>query len=80
MPLNRLPLTTGVSGTLPIGNGGTNVTTSADLANTGNLVKIATNTVTSGDQYITFDLSSVCETSSWTSIMSQDHALASAGA
>ena len=40
MPLTRLPLTTGVSGTLPIANGGTNVTSAADLANTGNLVKL----------------------------------------
>lgn len=44
MPLTRLPLTTGVSGTLPVGNGGTNVTSAADLANTGNMVKIATAT------------------------------------
>ena len=37
MPLTRLPLTTGVSGTLAAGNGGTGVT-SADAI--GNLVKL----------------------------------------
>ena len=47
MPLTRLPLTTGVSGTLPVGNGGTNVTTTADLQNIGNLVLLETTTVTS---------------------------------
>jgi len=54
MPLTRLPLTTGVSGTLPIGNGGTNVTTSADLANTGNMVLLSTATASS-DSSISFD-------------------------
>jgi len=54
MPLTRLPLTTGVSGTLPIGNGGTNVTTSADLANTGNLVLLSSQTASS-DASVIFD-------------------------
>lgn len=54
MPLTRLPLTTGVSGTLPIANGGTNVTTSADLANTGNLVFIKKITLSSNTKPIKF--------------------------
>ena len=54
MPLTRLPLTTGVSGTLPIANGGTNVTTAADLANTGNLVLLSTATA-SDDATVNFD-------------------------
>ena len=37
MPLTRLPLTTGVSGTLAVGNGGTGVTNADDI---GNFVKI----------------------------------------
>jgi len=40
MPLTRLPLTTGVSGTLAVGNGGTNVTTSAAVENLGKKVLI----------------------------------------
>jgi hypothetical protein len=58
MALSKIDLANQVENTLAVGNGGSGVTTAADLANTGNLVKIATNTVTSGDQYITFDLSS----------------------
>ena len=54
MALTRLPLTTGISGTLPIANGGTNVTTAADLANTGNLVLLNTATV-SDDAEVIFD-------------------------
>jgi len=41
MPLTRLPLTTGVSGTLAAGNGGTGVTSVDSI---GNLVKVATAT------------------------------------
>ena len=58
MAISKIDVANMLTGTTPVANGGTGVTTAADLANTGNLVKIATNTVTSGDQYITFDLSS----------------------
>ena len=54
MPLTRLPLTTGVSGTLPIANGGTNVTTAADLANTGNLVLLNSTVISSNTSEIEY--------------------------
>ena len=44
MPLTRLPLTTGVSGTLAAGNGGTGVTSADEI---GNLVKLEDINVTS---------------------------------
>ena len=54
MPLTRLPLTSSaITGTLPIANGGTNVTSAADLANTGNLVKISSATA-NNDSSISF--------------------------
>ena len=44
MPLTRLPLTTGVSGTLAAGNGGTGVTSADEI---GNFVKLASTTASS---------------------------------
>tara|TARA_Y100000004_G_C8862748_1_gene389798 strand:+ start:33 stop:674 length:642 start_codon:yes stop_codon:yes gene_type:complete len=41
MAIIKTNLATGITGTLPIANGGTAVTTAADLANTGNLVKLS---------------------------------------
>ena len=43
--------------TLPVANGGTGVTTAADLANTGNLVLVSTATASS-DSLLEFDLNS----------------------
>jgi hypothetical protein len=37
----------GVTGTMPLGNGGTGVTTAADLANTGNMVLLNSGTISS---------------------------------
>ena len=59
MPLTRLPLTTGVSGTLPVGSGGTGVTTSADLANTGNMVLLSQASSTTAVGSIDFTTSSL---------------------
>ena len=56
MAITKLDLTKAVSGTMPVGNGGTGVTSAADLANTGNMVKL--NSVTTTDatiSTITFD-------------------------
>ena len=47
MPLTRLPLTSSaLTGTLPVASGGTGVTTSTALANTGNMVLLSTTTPT----------------------------------
>jgi len=59
MALTRLNVNTALSATLPVSKGGTGVTTAADLANTGNLVKLASTEVTSGTAAIVFDSSVV---------------------
>jgi len=52
MPLTRLPLTTGVSGTLAAGNGGTGVTSADEI---GNLVLLNTTTISSATSNVVFD-------------------------
>ena len=53
MALTRLNVNTALSATLPVSKGGTGVTTAADLANTGNMVKISSATA-SNDSSISF--------------------------
>lgn len=53
MALTRLNVNTALSATLPVSKGGTGVTTAADLANTGNMVLISSQTA-SGDSSIDF--------------------------
>ena len=60
MALSKIDVSNMLDETLPVANGGTGVTTSANLANTGNLVKISTATL-SGDQSAEFDLDSTFE-------------------
>lgn len=59
MALTRLNVNTALSATLPVSKGGTGVTTAADLANTGNLVKLASTEITSSTAAIIFDSSVV---------------------
>lgn len=47
MALSKINLTNAVTGTMPVGNGGTGVTTAADLANTGNMVLLNSGTISS---------------------------------
>lgn len=54
MALSKIDVANMLTGTVPVANGGTGVTTSADLANTGNLVKLSSATA-SGDATVTFD-------------------------
>jgi len=60
MALSKIDVANMLTGTAPVANGGTGVTTSAALANTGNLVKISTATL-SGDTSAEFDLDSTYE-------------------
>jgi len=61
MSIIKLNAASGVTGTLPIANGGTAVTTAAALANTGNLVKLSS--VTASDTTnITFDNTLITDT------------------
>lgn len=61
MALTRLNVNTAFSATLPVSKGGTGVTTAADLANTGNLVKLSS--VTASDTTnITFDNTLITDT------------------
>jgi len=56
MALTRISLTgPAVSGTLPIANGGTAVTTAAALANTSNYVFLSSQTVSTAVSYVNFD-------------------------
>ena len=52
---NAVDLTSKVTGTLPVANGGSGVTTSADLANTGNLVLLNSQTVSTAVATVSFD-------------------------
>ena len=54
MAITRLCGANAISGTIPVSVGGTGVTTSANLANTGNLVLIKTQTVTSSVSSVEF--------------------------
>ncbi len=54
MAISKINLTNAVTGTMPLGNGGTGVTTAADLANLGNLVKLAETNVTSATASVEF--------------------------
>ncbi len=54
MALSKIDVANMLTGTAPVANGGTGVTTSADLANTGNLVHIKTITLGSSSSAITF--------------------------
>jgi hypothetical protein len=56
MALTRISLTSpAVSGTLPVANGGTAVTTAAALANTSNYVFLTSQTVSSAVSYVNFN-------------------------
>jgi len=57
MAITRIGGANAISGTIPVSVGGTGVTTAAALANTGNLVKISTATLSS-DSLVEFDLDS----------------------
>ena len=57
MALSKIDVSNMLDETLPVANGGTGVTTAAALANTGNLVKISTATLSS-DSLAEFDLDS----------------------
>jgi len=54
MALSKVDVANMLTGTTPVANGGTGVTTSADLANTGNLVLIKTKTLSSASKPISF--------------------------
>ena len=55
MALTRLSGANAITGTIPVANGGTGVTTAADLANTGNLVKLQSTTVSSATASVSWD-------------------------
>ena len=54
MALSKIDVANMLTGTTPVANGGTGVTTAAALANTGNLVHIKTITLSSASTPIQF--------------------------
>jgi hypothetical protein len=60
MAISKINLTNAVTGTMPLDNGGTGVTTAADLANLSNLVKLET--VTADNTAAAMDLTSASST------------------
>jgi len=61
MAISKINLTNAVTGTMPLGNGGTGVTTAADLANTGNMVLLSS-VVASDTTDIVFDNTLITDT------------------
>lgn len=59
MALSKIDVANMLTGTAPVANGGTGVTTAAALANTGNLVKLSSTTLSSAAANIDFNSSVV---------------------